>query len=365
MPRPRHFATLVAAVLLTLCLGLDAAAQSAAGASATQTVEPSRAERHADTSETWDQVARRHRDDRTRLAEAFRLAAAVGDDLWPGWSSAPFAVLLVAGEREYLLRHPRPSADFTRIGYDSLLGTEVYGRPRVFAPGLLATFPAVGGVPTIVVGTPAATRKSSTEWVLTLLHEHFHQLQTSRPGYYAGVEALGLARGDQTGMWMLNYAFPYDTATVKTRVGAYMKALEAAITSGTARSRAARWPAVARARAALRDALAADDDRYLAFQMWQEGVARYTELAVARRAAKDHVPSESFRALPDFTSYADEAAALERSIEAELRRDVGETRRVAFYAMGAATALLLDDVSPDWRARYFARGYSLDSLLTR
>src|SRR5207249_765319 len=80
---------------------------------------------------------------------------------------------------------PRPTPDFTGLGYDSLLATDVLVRDRHFAPNLLATFPAVAGVSTIVVGLPAATNKNSTEWVLTLLHEHFHQLQTSRPGYYA------------------------------------------------------------------------------------------------------------------------------------------------------------------------------------
>src|SRR5215218_4041507 len=156
-------------------------------------------------------------DDRVRIAEAFRLADAIGDSIWPGWTSAPFAVLLVTPEREFLVRHPRPSSEFTRIGYDSLLRSEVLVRDRTLSPSFLATFPAVGGVPTIVVGQPRATGKSSTEWVLTLLHEHFHQLQTSRPDYYARVGALGLARGDQTGMWMLNYAFPYDSSAARTR----------------------------------------------------------------------------------------------------------------------------------------------------
>ena len=154
-------------------------------------------------------------DDRLRIAEAFRLADAIGDSIWRGWTSAPFAVLLVTPEREFLVRHPRPTSDFTRIGYDSHLGVDVFVRARTLAPTLLATFPAVGGVPTFVVGQPSATGMSSTEWVLTLVHEHFHQLQTSRPDYYARVEALGLARGDRTGMWMLDYPFPYDSSVVQ------------------------------------------------------------------------------------------------------------------------------------------------------
>lgn len=307
-------------------------------------------------------------DDRVRLVEAFRLAAAVGDRVWPGWSRAPFAVLLVTPDREFLLRHPQPSPDFRRVGYDSLLGTSVFTRRRVFSPGFLATFPAVGGVPTIVVGQPANTGLTSTRWVLTVLHEHFHQLQNSQPGYYSGVAALGLARGDTTGMWMLNFAFSYDSAAVQARFAAFARALDTTLTVLPAGERGGRGGparAVADARAQLRAALSAADDRYLAFQMWQEGVARYTELRVARLAAEPgYAPTDAFRALPDYTDYSSAAAAIERDIRACLQDpDLRRTRRVAFYPAGAATALVLDAVAPDWRARYFAQMFALEPLL--
>ena len=302
--------------------------------------------------------------DRVRLGEAFRLAAAVGDRVWPGWGGAPFGVLLVTPESEFLVRHPRPSADFARVGYDSLLGSEVFVRRRAFPPTLLATFPAVGGLPTIVVGQPAAAGQTSTRWVLTLLHEHFHQWQYAQPGYYPGVAALGLARGDTTGMWMLDYAFPYDTAAVQARFAEFTRSLDVALAAGQ-RDAQAGGRAVAEARARLRAALQAEDDRYLAFQMWQEGVARYTELHVARlAAAPSHVPGPAFRALPDYTAYAAAAAALDSAVRAGLRTAaLARERRVAFYAAGAGTALVLDDVAPGWRARYFERSFSLDSLL--
>jgi len=46
--------------------------------------------------------------DRTRIAEAYRLADKLGDRLWAGWSKTPFAVLLVTSDREFLIRHPAP-----------------------------------------------------------------------------------------------------------------------------------------------------------------------------------------------------------------------------------------------------------------
>ena len=81
--------------------------------------------------------------DRTRLAEAFKLGEQLGDNLWPGWSKAPFAVLLVTPDKEFLIRHPQPSKDFTSIGYDPKLKSEIFYLERKFATNLLATYPDV------------------------------------------------------------------------------------------------------------------------------------------------------------------------------------------------------------------------------
>ncbi|MBA2734726.1 MAG: hypothetical protein H0U54_17835, partial [Acidobacteria bacterium] len=48
------------------------------------------------------------RDDRIRMAEAFRMNEKLSDRVWKGWSKTPFAVLLVTPEYEFLVRHPKP-----------------------------------------------------------------------------------------------------------------------------------------------------------------------------------------------------------------------------------------------------------------
>lgn len=297
--------------------------------------------------------------DRIRLAEARRLLAAASDSVWLGWSGAPSALLLVTPEREFLLWHPRPSSDFQRAGYDSLLASDVYTRPRQFAPNLLATFPAVGGVPTIVIGTPEQTRKRSTAWVLTVAHEHFHQWQTSQPDYYARVAALDLARGDSTGMWMLNYGFPYSSPDIRTRFDAVAGLLRVALkdTARTDREQQARE--IDRARRELRAALPPADYRYLDFQLWQEGVARYTEYAVARYAALHYQPTGAFRALADADPFVTAADRLRREI-VETESVSLTNERVAFYPVGAALGLWLDRSDPAWRRRYLERMLTLD-----
>ena len=300
--------------------------------------------------------------DRVRLAEAFRIRDEVAHRVWKGWERAPFAVLLVTPDHEFLLRHPHPSQDFTPLGHDALLDADVYVRPRVYATHLLATFPAVPGspVPTIVIGQAENTdKKTSTPWVITVLHEHFHQLQSSQPRYYADVEALGLSRGDTTGMWMLNFPFPYDDPEVKARFGRLSRLLADALRAGKSEL-PAKAAAYRDARREFRKALSTDDARYFSFQVWQEGIARYVELRVAQLAAKKHEPSESFRALPDDTSFEQVAKEIEAGILDELSTlELDQYKRVAFYPLGAGEGLLLDRLKKRWQERYFTEKFDL------
>lgn len=300
--------------------------------------------------------------DRVRLAEAFHLADQVRDCIWPGWSEVPFAVLLVTPEHEFLVRHPRPSPDFALVtDYDSLLQSAVYVRDRQFPPNLLATFPAVGGLSTVVVGQPEQTGKSSTLWVITLLHEHFHQLQNAEPDYFGAVAALDLSGGDETGMWMLNYPFPYDSAAVAGRFMEYRDALQRALAAARGPSEAEHLSGYLAARERLREALDEADYRYFSFQLWQEGVARYTEYRVAETAAEQHEPLLAFRALADFMPYPTAADSLRRALAEELASlDLASGQRVAFYPVGAAEALLLDAVRPGWRRHYLGDTFYLE-----
>jgi len=304
------------------------------------------------------------RRDRVRLAEAMRLADDLRDDVWPGWGRTTLRVLLVTDSVEFLVGHAQPSADFARRGYDTLLKREVWTRSRQFSPALLATFPAVSGIPTIVIGSAEHTGKSSTAWVLTLLHEHFHQWQYSQPGYYAGVARLDLAHGDTTGQWMLDYAFPYDSAPVQQAVRRLAIALGQALDAPpSAKANALR--AVVGARETLRGCLTAADYRYFEFQLWQEGVARFIEYAAARAAAGSGGPSAAFRSLSDYEPYSGAAAGARRSVRRELEQlALGRQRRVAFYPLGAAMALLLEETRSDWKRAYADRPFALAALLS-
>ena len=111
--------------------------------------------------------------------------------------------------------------------------------------------------------------------------------------------------------------------------------------------------------------LSSDDHKYLAFQLWQEGIARYTEIKVAETAA-NYRPTREFAALPDFEAFADYAARPREETLAELKRvELAKTKREIVYSFGATEGLLLDRLNPGWKAGYFGHLLSNDTLFIK
>lgn len=300
--------------------------------------------------------------DRIRIAEAFRITETLGNRVWPGWESAPMAVLLVTADREFLIRHPRPSDDFTFVAEDSMLRSKIWSRPRKYPANFLATFPAVNGLSTVVIGQAENTEaRDSSRWVITLLHEHFHQLQDSQPKFYEQVNALGLARGDATGMWMLDYPFPYSTPAINDHFSIMAGALADALAARQRPDFDVRLSAYIKEREKFRSMLKEDDYKYFAFQIWKEGIACYTEYKTALLAFASFEPSKEFRALNDYNSFRDVAQEILSGIERELRSvRLDKQKRTVVYNFGAAEGLVLDRAKPEWRAQYLAEKFSLD-----
>ncbi len=305
--------------------------------------------------------------DRTRLAEAFRIRERLGNRVWSNWDQAPFAVLLITPEYEFLIRHPKPTADFALVGNDPVLNSNVYFRKRTQPIHFLATFPAVGGVPTIVIGQAENTdRKTSTPWVVTVLHEHFHQLQMSQPSYFSEVDSLNLSHGDQSGMWMLNFAFPYQNDQVAKQFSNLSNLLAQALQSKTKKEFSAQLATYLEARKAFQSLLSPDDYKYFSFQLWQEGIARYTEFRITDLAAKKYQPSKEFRALKDYTPFTEVAASIlnQQVLEKLATLQLSKSERNVFYPFGAAEGLLLDRANPKWLGRYFTEKFYLDKYFS-
>lgn len=298
-------------------------------------------------------------DDAVRIREFYRLSSEIQDEIWSGWSQAEAPILLITADREYLFHDPVMPPGFERVGEG------VYSRVRVFPASLLATFPAFGPPAVIAIGEPANTdRKRSTPWVITLMHEHFHQLQYLQPGYQLAVEALGLSHGDKSGMWMLNYDFPYSNPVVADEFSRLRDLLAQVLQAPDGTSLEKLATKYVEQREIFLKHLKSDDRKYLSFQLWQEGIARYTEIEAAE-AAKGYRPSKEFAALADFDSFESGARRARADTLDELQRaDLRTWKRTAFYSFGAAEGMLLDRIHPHWKEQYFRNILNLDALFS-
>ena len=293
--------------------------------------------------------------DAVRISEFYRLAAQLQDVVWPGWSATPSPLLLVTKDTEFLTHHPSPPNGFQKIADD------LYARPRQFPTALLATFPAFGPPSVIVIGEPQNTEaKTSTPWLFVVMHEHFHQLQDGKPGFYQAANGLGLSHGDSTGMWMLNYPFPYDNPDLGKSFAHLRDLLLAALNEPDL----AKFKPLARqyvvARKAFFAQLSPDDRKYLNFQLWKEGIARYVQIKSAEAAA-NYQPTPEYAALPDFKSFENYAREARNDTLTELKKaDIASWKRVVVYSFGASEGLLLDRLHPQWKQSYFQQLFTLD-----
>ncbi|HTS38258.1 MAG TPA: hypothetical protein VMH04_21470 [Candidatus Solibacter sp.] len=295
-------------------------------------------------------------EDAIRIKEFYSLATALQDKLWPGWSKVPAPLMLVTSDTEFLTHHAAPPKEMQMVEHD------LYARPRQFPTGFQATFPAFGPPAVMVVGQPVNTAsKRSTPWLFMVMHEHFHQLQWAQPGYMDAINGLGLSRGDTTGMWMLNYPFPYENPEVVKSFHALRDLLLIVLEEKDEVAFKKLANQYLEQRKKFFALLSADDHKYFSFQLWQEGIARYTEVKAAELAA-DYHPATEFAALTDYESFASYAAKARPNTLSELREaNLTSWRRTVVYSFGAAEGFFLDRVNPGWKGRYFAATLSADA----
>jgi hypothetical protein len=163
--------------------------------------------------------------------------------------------------------------------------------------------------------------------------------QWSLPDYYRRVDALDLNGGDTTGMWMLDFPFPYENAAAGRAYAEASAALADALERRGQPSFPPAFDLYLAARRRFAASVSAREWRYLDFELWQEGTARWTEIQLGK-------------VYPD-PAVRDAATALEKATLAGLREaDLKTQRRELAYPYGAAEAMLMSACGPAWRKAY-------------
>ncbi|WP_322965454.1 hypothetical protein [Sphingomonas fuzhouensis] len=291
--------------------------------------------------------------ERAMLADVQRLYRGAGNRMWPGFDRVPLDLVLIGPERETLFCHPATKG-FTPAGRDPLTKCSLQTRARELAVDLSAAANFFPGGETIAIGYPKALEMSPAYWKATVLHESFHLYQSHIPGYAQMVAALGLAGGSTDGSWMLNYPFPYADPQVGA---AFLLMGDAGLAFLEAKSPEERRAAT-KAYVAARDVALAKvspaDRRYYEFQVGQEGVARWTELVLARQGD---------------AAMRDDAIARLKGLATSLRavREQGfkTWKRAALYVYGAIEAEMLERAGVNWRAEYRRHPFGLGDQLKR
>jgi hypothetical protein len=111
--------------------------------------------------------------------------------------------------------------------------------------------------------------------------------------------------------------------------------------------------------------LAPNDRKYLSFQIWEEGIARYTQIRAAEAAA-GYQPTAEYNKLADYESFAEYAPKLRAETLAELRSiDIAAAQRIVVYSFGGVEGLLLDRIHPAWKPEYFRHMLTTEPLFER
>lgn len=303
-------------------------------------------------------------EDKVRIKEAVKIFSEYGNLIWDNWDTAPFAILLVTNDNEYLMFHSNPTEEFNIIGYDSTIESEIYRRPRQFSNNMLATFPAINGIPTVVVGLPENTSRPSMDWIITILHEHFHQFQSSRPDYYASIDLLDLSEGDNSGMWMLNYKFPYDNKTVSEQYDVLTQSAKKTVLSINESDFESNLNIYINEREKFKSLLNKKDYDYFSFQIWQEGLARYTEIKIADFIKDNYTPSDGVTKLDDYVSPDSFYVRIkDKLLKKADKQNLSDNERDCFYTLGAMEGMILDKSNPDWKDLYFKEKFYIEKYM--
>ncbi|QXT36139.1 hypothetical protein KV697_01835 [Sphingomonas sanguinis] len=291
--------------------------------------------------------------ERVMLAEVQHLYRGAGNRLWPGFDRVPLDLVLIGPEQETLFCHGVVKG-FTRAGRDPRTKCSLQIRPRKLAIDLSSAADFFPGGETIAIGYPKALEMTPAYWKATVLHEAFHLYQWHMPGYAHAVASLGLSAGSTNGSWMLNYPFPYADPQVGAAFLAMGDAGLAFLEAKSPRERRAATHAYVAAREAALAKVSPMDRRYYEFQVGQEGVARWTELTLARQgdAAMRDDAVERWRGLAT-------------SLRAVREQGFKVWKRGALYVYGTIEAEMLERAGVDWRQEYRRYPFGLGDQLKR
>jgi hypothetical protein len=341
--------------------------------------------------------------DKARASEALHLRRALGDSLWLGWGSADIPMIFYNEDYAFLIGFSNPPAGWMKIPeFESRGGLWEVVPEDTFNGKAYYRQPLASGVTpeafVVQIGDRWISNLLTADWMEIKMGNEFRgmvpsPLQPALPYRLVARAFLSAAGGHDL----------YICATLHESFHAYeaLQAKERFLAAESVYNQNARRypyddPVFAdgwqKELDLLADAVQAKSDTELAeltrqfleqrrqrrasanmdsalidlerLKEWEEGLAKYTELAIWRLAAEvsNYTPLPAMTGDSGFSGYKNINQIWLQQIQQirSMAKDDGDTR---FYYSGLAQAVILDRLAPGWRTRILLEDAALEDLL--
>ncbi len=292
--------------------------------------------------------------DKAELAEALRLKAEFGDQVWPGFSGSVIPIILYNDSHEFLVGEENPANSWEVVKEDNFMGRPYYRRaaknPQSFAVSIGTRW--AGSMGTLDWMNSQSPLKITVDFhIVGLLHEMFHAYQANLvPARFA--RAMAVYKSESS--------YPYkdnDFASSWNSEGAALAEALRAKEDAEARSLAQKFLTIREARR-QQSAISPDLVAYEVELEWLEGLAEYVQIKFYELAASSASKSASIRYGPGLPFYL-------QGDFVRLERYLGQQKEdLRFYLSGMAQARLLDRLNPAWKAKAMREKVYLEDLLS-
>jgi hypothetical protein len=328
-----------------------------------------------------DDLTRLSGPDQARLAESLHLKETFGEQLWPGFGKMDLPVIIWNESYAFLVNADKAPAGWEAVPGETLAGQPYFrqpaNNPQNFAmrvgdqwAGSMSTKwqmdAEMQGVfrdalppvledlfPYRVILFPSEVQISA------VLHELFHAYQsTVVPERLAAAEA---AHRNGDAYW----ASGMDNADEWREEIRLLSQAVRAKSDEEARQLAREFLAARRERRQkyTLDRTLIDYERQLE---WEEGVAKYIELAAWRNAWRSldtYQPIPAVLSDPDFKNYRSFENRWGQESGITMNNSASQTGETRFYYTGMAQAFLLDRFLPEWKQNFLVEEHWLEDLL--
>ena len=315
--------------------------------------------------------------DKKRLAEAIHLRQTLGDVVWPGLGQMQIPIIIWNKDFSFLVGLNQAPPGWQTIPDDSFLDKS-YFRQKSNDPQNFVT--AVGDHWAASMATKSETdqflidvfrdllpplienifpyrvlSQPSEVQISAVVHETFHVYQQEKASERLAAAEAAHRRSDA--YWG---AEPAMRADWEKEIGLLIQAVQEP-DDQQAKALASQFLAQRQTRRA-QAGLPAELSDYERQIEWEEGLAKYVELAIWEQAFESKAYQPILANDADFKNYRKFPARLKQEL-AQLKRQASQEGEVRFYYTGMAIARLLDRFSPGWQSGALQEGIWLDDLL--